>query len=506
MTVNGVVPPEHQKTYFNHPAGLFVLFFTEMWERFSYYGMRALLVLYMTSYLLKDPEKANAVFGFTALRHMLETGFGPLETQPLASQLYGLYTGFVYLSPFFGGILADKVWGQKKTVYIGGALMAIGHFLMAIESMFLLALFFLIIGNGAFKPNISTQVGNLYKPGDARRDGAFTIFYMGVNLGAFFSPLVCGTLGQTLGWHYGFGAAGVGMIAGLIIYHFGRHLLPHDKHEELKAQGLPSESKGTGFALKVVAGFFVVAAVFFAILVLPPIVKGLIGLAIIAGVVFVINKLEGDDKQRVIALSLVCLGAIAFWAIFEQQGNTLQLWADEKTDWNFMGWNVPSTWFQSFNPAFIFMFAPLLDMIWVARGKKGKQSSSVRKMGIGCILCGVAFLVMVLAAKAVGDGTEKGSLLWLAMTTWVFTMGELYLSPIGLSFVTKVAPARMLSMLMGLWMMSSFFGNYLAGYLGSFYEKMPKDAFFMMLAGLGVVVGLFFFAAEGRLKKIVGDA
>jgi POT family proton-dependent oligopeptide transporter len=231
------IPPEKQKSYFGHPAGLFVLFFTEMWERFSYYGMRALLMLYMTSYLIKDPAKTASVFGFDTLRSIIEMGFGPLETQPLSSQIYGLYTGFVYLSPFFGGILADKVWGQKKSVYIGAALMAIGHFLMAMENMFLLALFFLILGNGAFKPNISSQVGNLYPQGDARRDGAFTIFYMGINLGAFFSPLVCGTLGQKVGWHYGFGAAGIGMLVGLAVYHFGRHLLPLDKHEQLKAEG-----------------------------------------------------------------------------------------------------------------------------------------------------------------------------------------------------------------------------------------------------------------------------
>ncbi len=500
-----VIAPSKQKTYFGHPAGLFVLFFTEMWERFSYYGMRALLTLYMVSYLIKDPEKANAVFGFNTLRHLLETGFGPLETQPLASQLYGLYTGFVYLSPFFGGILADKVWGQKKTVYIGAVFMAIGHFLMAIESMFLLALFFLILGNGAFKPNISSQVGNLYEHGDGRRDGAFTIFYMGINLGAFFSPLICGTLGQVYGWHYGFGAAGIGMLVGLSVYHFGRHLLPHDKHEENRAKGLPSESKGTGFAVKTILGFLGVAALFFIILVLPAAFKVLIGVGMIVAVVMAVRKLDADDRARVSALMYLCLATIMFWAIYEQQGNTLQLWADEKTNWSFFGLTIPSTWYQSFNPAMIFMFAPLLDMVWNSRAKQGKTSSSIRKMGIGSVLCGVAFIVMILAAKFVGGGAEKGSIMWLVMTTWLFTMGELYLSPIGLSFVTKVAPPKMLSMMMGMWFLSSFFGNYMGGFLGSFYEKMPKDAFFLMLCAMGVMVGVFFFAMESKLKKVVGD-
>ncbi len=500
------IAPSKQKNFFGHPAGLFVLFFTEMWERFSYYGMRALLTLYMVSYLIKDPEKANAVFGFDTLRRLLETGFGPLETQPLASQLYGLYTGFVYLSPFFGGILADKVWGQRKTVYIGGALMAIGHFLMAIESMFLLALFFLILGNGAFKPNISTQVGTLYEQGDGRRDGAFTIFYMGINLGAFFSPLICGTLGQVYGWHYGFGAAGIGMLIGLCVYHFGRHLLPHDKHEQNKAMGLPSESAGAGFALKTILGFFGVAVMFFVLLVLPAVLKIAIAVAMITAVVVMVKKLDAEDRGRVSALIYLCLATIMFWAIYEQQGNTLQLWADEKTDWTFFGMNIPSTWYQSFNPAMIFMFAPLLDMVWNARAKKGKTSSSIRKMGVGSVLCGVAFIVMILAAKVVGEDVGvKGSILWLTMTTWLFTMGELYLSPIGLSFVTKVAPKRMLSMMMGMWFLSSFFGNYMGGFLGSFYEKMPKDAFFLMLCAMGVLVGVFFFAMESKLKKVVGD-
>src|SRR4051812_15005416 len=224
--------PEHvlpsTKTFLGHPIGLFVLFFTEMWERFSYYGMRALLVLYMTSYLIKHVDGGGYVFGFGALKHILEAAFGPLGVQPLASQIYGLYTGFVYFTPFFGGILADRVFGQRKTVVVGGILMAIGHFLMAFEQFFLLALLFLILGNGCFKPNISTQVGNLYAEGDPRRDGAFTIFYMGINLGAFFSPLVCGTLGQVYGWHYGFTAAGVGMVIGLLVYLWGQKYLAED--------------------------------------------------------------------------------------------------------------------------------------------------------------------------------------------------------------------------------------------------------------------------------------
>ena len=222
------LPPAARREFLGHPIGLFVLFFTEMWERMSYYGMRALLVLYMTSYLFVDPAKSHATLGYEAVRGAIEGTFGPQNVQQLASQVYGLYTGLVYLTPFFGGILADRVLGQRRSVYLGGVLMMIGHFLMASERLFFVALFFLILGNGCFKPNISTQVGRLYAQGDHRRDGAFTIFYMGINLGAFLAPLVCGTLGQRVGWHYGFGCAGVGMALGLVVYRLGQPNLAPD--------------------------------------------------------------------------------------------------------------------------------------------------------------------------------------------------------------------------------------------------------------------------------------
>src|SRR5215471_10234700 len=215
-------------TFLGHPKGLYVLFFTEMWERFSYYGMRSLLALYMVDHLFIRPDVGRAVLGFTAVKGTLESVFGPLAVQPLQSQVYGLYTGLVFFAAFFGGILADRVLGQRRTVVLGAVLMAIGHFMMASENLFFLALLVLIAGNGAFKPNISTQVGLLYPQGDPRRDGAFTIFYMGINIGAFFSPIVCGSLGQTIGWHYGFGAAGVGMVIGLVIYLWGQKYLAPD--------------------------------------------------------------------------------------------------------------------------------------------------------------------------------------------------------------------------------------------------------------------------------------
>jgi len=456
-----IVPPAEPKTWFGHPRGLFFLFLTEMWERFSYYGMRSLLVLYMVDHLLVRPDVGQRVLGFTAVKGFIESlpwvhALGPLGPQPLSSQIYGLYTAFVYLTPFFGGMLADRVIGQRRTVILGAILMAIGHFLMASEHLFFLALMFLIAGNGAFKPNISTQVGLLYPPGDSRRDGAFTIFYMGINLGAFFSPLVCGTLGQKVGWHWGFGAAGVGMVAGLIIYLAGQKYLAADQLAQRRAAEQVAKVE---------------------------------------------EKFTRDEALRVLALVVICALNIVFWGVYEQQGNTLQLFADRNTNWNFLGFEVPSTWFQAFNPAMIFIFAPLLNVFWQWQAKRKLEPSSVVKMGMGCLMLGLGFIVMILASRGMTE-TTRISVLWLAGATFVFTIGELYLSPVGLSFVTKISPMRMVSMLMGVWFLANFFGNYLTGYLGTFYERMPHDRFFMMLTVMGVVTGLLLLALSPPLQRI----
>lgn len=444
------------KTILGHPAGLFVLFFTEMWERFSYYGMRALLVLYMINYLIKNVQSgAIHVFGFQSLQRGLESVYGPLNIQPLASLIYGLYTAFVYFTPFFGGIIADRILGQRKTVVIGGILMAIGQFLLAADSMFLFGLVFLIIGNGCFKPNISTQVGSLYPPGDPRRDRAFTIFYMGINLGAFFSPLVCGTLGQIYGWSYGFTAAGIGMVCGLVFYLWGSRFLAQDHlthAREAHAEKSPLTPKEW---------------------------KGIVGLIVLA----VLN--------------------IVFWGVYEQQGNTIQVFADKNTDWHIFGREMPSTWFQAINPMFIFVLTPFLNMFWSAQAARRKEPGSVTKMAVGCVLLGAGFLPLMYISRGLGE-TDRINFMWLVGSTLLYTIGELYLSPIGLSLVTKVAPARLVSMLMGMWYMSNFFGNYLTGYLGTFYEKMSHGSFFLLLAALGVAAGISIFALRTPIRNAVG--
>ena len=458
MTATAAAVPAKKEGLFGHPKGLYILFFTEMWERFSYYGMRSLLVLYMVNYLFLKPDVGQRVLGFNALKGMLESMFGPLAPQPLSSQIYGLYTAFVYLTPFFGGMLADRVLGQRRTVILGAVLMAIGHFLMASERLFLPALLFLIAGNGAFKPNISTQVGLLYPQGDPRRDGAFTIFYMGINLGAFFSPLVCGTLGQTVGWHYGFGAAGVGMVLGLCLYLWGQKHLAPDVLEQRKTE----QAAG-------------------------PKVK---------------EKMTSNEWQRVGVLIGVCVLNIVFWAVYEQQGNTMQLWADRNTNWLFAGMNIPSTWYQAFNPAMIFLFAPLLNIFWARQSKTGKEPSSVTKMAFGCLLLGVSYIVMIVASHGMAADMRR-NVMWLVGTTVIITVGELYLSPIGLSFVTKIAPPRMVSMLMGVWFLANFFGNYLSGYLGTFWEKISHEQFFYLMTVLGLAAGAVMLVLSRPSNKII---
>lgn len=438
-----------QADLFGHPRALGYLFATEMWERFSYYGMRALLVLYMVKYLL-EPERVRHVAGLSAFKTALESIFGPLAAQPFASHIYGFYTSLVYLTPILGGLLADRVLGQRRTVILGAALMAAGHFAMAFEQLFLFALGLLILGNGAFKPNISTQVGRLYAPGDRRRDRAFSIFYVGINLGAFLAPLVCGTLGEEFGWHYGFAAAGVGMTAGLFIYLLATPHLPRDAFGPRKSAAAPIDKNGW---------------------------------------------------RSIVALLLLFLPVSLFWATYEQQGNTIALWADQFTDRRFFGGEIPVTWFQAFNPFMIFAFTPFVVAFW--RRQRSNEPSTTMKLAIGCFLTGIAYLVMVLAAWNAGTG--KANWLWLLAYFVIITIGELYLSPTSLSLVTKVAPTSVLSMMMGVWLATSFVGNFLAGYLGSFWSAMGKVEFFLMLAAISAAAGAAIVVLSFPLRPALRD-
>jgi POT family proton-dependent oligopeptide transporter len=441
---------------FGHPRGLTYLFTTEMWERFSYYGMRALLVLYMVQHLLL-PGRAETVIGYATLKAALEFVFGPLGVQPLSSHIYGMYIGLVYLTPIVGGLIADRVLGQRRTVIIGASLMALGHFMMAYEPLFLFALIVLILGNGAFKPNISIQVGQLYAPGDPRRDRAFSIFYVGINLGAFLAPLICGTLGEDYGWHYGFAAAGVGMTLGLVIYLLASPSLPPDEIS-LRA---PGEKRPFG----------------------------------------------RDEWRCFWALIVLSLPVTFFWATYEQQGNTIALWASDYTDRSvnlgFWSWQIPVTWFQSFNPFMIFAFTPFIIALWARQARSGSEPSTVAKMAHGCFYNAAAHVILFGAALYAGP--EKASWLWLAAYFVLLTIGELYLSPTALSLVSKIAPTHCLSLMMGVWLATSFYGSFIAGYLGSFWSSMAKSDFFLMLAIIATLAGFSVMAFARPLGALLKD-
>ena len=464
MTIRGVPVVDHTSSIavdrategfeiFGHPRGLTFLFTTEMWERFSYYGMRSLLVLYMTKYLLL-PEHAGDVRGLLTVKSALEGIFGPLDVQPLSSQIWGFYTALVYFTPIFGGLLADRVIGQRRTVIIGAVLMAIGHFMMAVEQLFLFALLALILGNGAFKPNISTQVGGLYPPGDHRRDRAYSIFYVGINVGAFLAPLVCGTLGEKVGWHYGFAAAGVGMCIGLSIYLYALPLLPPDELHRARAAHVERK------------------------------------------------PLDRDQWRAIIALLVLFVPNTLFWATYEQMGNTTILWIDTNVDRgiDLFGWaaQIPTTWFLAFNPFMIFAFTPFVVTLWARQAARGTEPSTITKMALGCFGVTAANLVKAFAAFHAGSG--QASWLWVLGSIAIITVGELYLSPVGLSLVTKVAPVRILSMMMGVWLATSFTGGFLAGWLGSFWSRMEKPHFFLMIAAISALAGVIIFLCRWPLR------
>ena len=478
-----------------HPRGLFVLFFAEAWERFSYYGMRALLVLYLVNHL--DFERADAL------------------------AVYATYTGLVYLTPLFGGLLADRVLGSRKAIIIGGAVMALGHMAMAVESLLFPALGLLIVGNGFFKPNISTIVGGLYEENDPRRDGGFTIFYMGINLGAFFSPLVCGTLGESVGWHYGFSAAGVGMVIGLIVFLLGQKLLGRAGYppEMVSEAGAPP-AVGTALrgkdwrdiAVWILGSVGVVFGILKGWTVLGPVLDAIPAAAkLVFGALVVFGTLGGllggakkdgtEALQRTAVIIILCFFVMFFWMGFEQAGGTMNLFADSQTDRHLFGWEIPASWFQSINPLAIVCLAPVFSTMWLkfdAPGSKLKTSTPA-KMAIGMITLGVGFVVMYVAQQ-VAEATGSVGPLWLAAVYFIHTLGELCLSPIGLSMVTKLAPARMVSLMMGAWFVSSALANYMAGRMEELVGHFDLPIYGVLVAS-SIGAGVVLLAVTPLLKK-----
>lgn len=450
----------------NQPKGLFLLFFVEMWERFSYYGMRALLVLYMVKYLMFTTEKAG--------------------------QVYGWYTGMVYFTPILGGYIADRYLGQRKSIIIGGTLMALGHFAMAFPPLpfFFTALILLILGNGFFKPNISTVVGQLYEENDPRRDAGFTIFYMGINLGAFFAPLVCGTLGEKVGWHYGFGAAGVGMVLGLVMYLWGQKSMLGDKGMK---PADPSDKIYVPFILVGLVLVFLVASAFqfsgYDVKGLIPVwVYALAAVLALIGLVYAYanspkSTLTIVEKQRLAVIFIMVFFTIFFWSAFEQAGSSLTLFADRETNRmiNILGWSweMPASYFQSINPLLIFIFAPFFSRMWVSLGETNREPSSPIKFAMGLGLLAIGFVVMIFAAE-IYKQSGPVSVVWLIGAYFFHTLGELCLSPVGLSLVTKLAPIQFGSLMMGVWLMSSFAANFVGGFFAGNYDAMDHTKFFMI--------------------------
>ena len=433
------------KQLFGHPVGLYVLFFTEMWERFSYYGMRALLVLY----LVQEATADNPGLGWT-------------DGEALA--LYGWYTMFVYVASIPGGWIADRFLGQKKSVLYGGILLVIGHGILAVEAMwaFYAGLGFIIAGVGMLKPNISTMVGGLYKQGDIRRDKGFTIFYIGINLGAFLSSILVGTVGEVYGWHYGFGLAGIGMLLGLAVYLFGQ---PY---------------------LKNVGNFFGTS--------IDPEEK--------AAMQRPLTKIE---KDRVVVLLVSFLLVIVFWGAFEQAGGLMNIYASENTNRMLMGFEVPATWFQSLNAFFIIVLGTSVAAYWATRKLKGQLSTGLFKMIMGLVIMGAGFFFMT-AASAEYASNGSSAMYWLVLAYLFHTVGELCISPVALSYITKLAPLKYGSIMMGVYFAMTGFGNKLAGLLGESSEKLGEMTIFTGIAVFSIAFGLLVLVFRKKLEALTHGA
>jgi proton-dependent oligopeptide transporter, POT family len=450
--------PAKSGTFFGHPRGLFYLFSTELWERYAYYGMVAILVLYMQNYLFQ-PGHAEHVLLYAPIKRGLESVFGPLSAQAMASQIYGIYGFLTYAAPLLGGIVADRFLGQRKAVLFGAILLSAGYFALSQESLFFVGFPLVFLGNGLFKPNISTQVGNMYAPGDLKRDSAFSIFYVGINIGGIMGPFICGYLGEEVAWPYGFISAGVGLAGGLLIYMRGLRELPMDALTKAR------ESQ----TVKV--------------------------------------KFGREEWRSVIALIVLAFLNIFFWGAWYLQFNIMNTWADVNTERHIalFDFTVPTTWFQMINGIFILSLTPFVTGLWARQARRGREPSTATKMAIGCVLLGLSFLFMLLPVAELG-ADHKVSLWWLVAFYVVYTLGELYVSPIGLALVTKVAPARIVSMMMGLWLLSYAVGNFIAGYIGSLWESMSMSSFFIMAAVIPIAAGAAIWAVSRPLRPILEKA
>ena len=484
LTVGAKIAIQREPEFVGHPKGLYMLFFAEMWERFSYYGMRALLIFYLTKHWLFADDKANLI--------------------------YGAYTSLVYITPVLGGYLADRYLGQRKAVLFGGLLLAAGHSLMAVEgtggqsdptiNVFWLALAFIIVGSGFLKANISVMVGQLYRLTDTRRDGAYTIFYMGINLGAAVGTILVGYLGETIGWAYGFGLAGIGMLAGLIVFVLGR--------PTLRGAGEPPKplTKNTEWTLYGVG--IAAVAVIWGLIQYQDVIQTLLiisGIMLLGYVLYEAFKLDKEPRERIFAiLFLIALNPI-FWGLFEQAGGSINLYTDRFVDRA----GVPASLFQSINPIYILLLAPLFAGLWVMLGRRGAEPSAPAKFALALLQVGAGFLVFVWGANAFPVGPEaKTAVMFVFLLYLLHTTGELCLSPVGLSAMNRLAPAYMASLIMGAWFYMTAVGNFVAGKIGEatggHSGEMTKETTLQVYNTIGwwtVGIGVVVLALSPLVKR-----
>lgn len=485
-----------EKQWLGHPRGLSTLFFTEMWERFSYYGMRGILILFLV---------AAARTG----------GFG--LTDKTAAAIYGLYTGFVYLMALPGGWVADRILGPRNAVFVGGCIIAAGHFSMAISSVptFYGGLVLIVIGTGLLKPNVSAMVGDLYPPGSPRRDAGFSVFYSGINVGALVGPLICGFLGERVNWHLGFSAAGVGMVLGLIQYRLGGKYLGQVGLRRTEGARKPYDRKALrGLAIGAVATVAVVGALVGLRLAgvlrweLYDIAEGtgyfMLGLAILYfSSLLLFGKLTGAEKKRIGVIFIFFMAAVLFWAGFEQAGSSLNLFSDRMMNRDLFGKTIPTSWFQSVNSIFLIIFAPVFGALWIKLGRR--QPSTAAKMGLGLLILAIGFLVLAWGATYAVGGV-KVSMMWIIITYLLHTFGELCLSPVGLSSVTKLAPKKLAGQLMGTWFMGTALGNLIAGLAAGGFKGMGVSQLFAAVAKVTGIAGLILLVFAKPIRRLVGGA